>query len=255
MLGFSALMAMTRDIQWLEPGQPFPPVSQAWGTSDPAPGLLAVGSALDVATLRRAYSQGIFPWFNEGQPILWWSPDPRMVLQTERFKLHRSLRQTLKSFLAEPGNELRMDTAFSEVIRACANSRRRGQKGTWIVGDMISAYEALHADGVAHSIEIWAKGQLTGGLYCLGVGGAVFGESMFSRESNASKLALAGLVAFCRHNRITHIDCQQNTHHLASLGAMEMSRTDFLVHLRKAILTPSPDWYFDSVYWDTVLKR
>ncbi len=250
-----ALIATMRDIQWLEPGQPFPPVSQAWGGADPAPGLLAVGSALDVMTLRQAYSQGIFPWFNEGQPILWWSPDPRMVLQTARFKFHRSLRQTLKSFLSGPRNELRVDTAFSEVIRACASSRRRGQKGTWIVDDMIKAYEALHVEGVAHSIEIWVNGRLTGGLYCLCIGAAVFGESMFSRESNASKLALTGLVAFCRHNGITHIDCQQNTPHLASLGAMEMSRTEFLSHVREAILTPSPDWHFDSVYWDTVLKR
>lgn len=246
---------MTSDIQWIEPGQAFPPVSQAWGASDPAPGLLAAGGTLNVKTLQQAYSQGIFPWFNEGQPVLWWSPDPRMVLETEHFRFHRSLRQSLKTFLTQAGNSLRIDTAFSEVIRACASSPRPGQKGTWIVPDMVEAYELLHAKGLAHSIEVWVDERLTGGLYCIGIGRAVFGESMFSRESNASKIALTGLVAFCRHNGITHIDCQQNTSHLASLGAHEMSRTAFLKHVHHAILAPSPDWRFDSVYWDTVLKR
>ena len=246
---------MTRDVQWIEPGQPFPPVSDAWGASDPAPGLLAIGGSLDVNTLRRAYCQGIFPWFNDGQPILWWSPDPRMVLKTDAFRLHRSMRQTLKAFLAQADNELRIDTAFCEIIRACATTTRVGQKGTWIGDDMVQAYDSLHAAGMAHSFEVWSQGKLVGGLYCVAVGGAVFGESMFSRVSNASKLALTGLVAFCRYNCITHIDCQQNTSHLASLGAAEMSRTDFLAAVRQAAVVPSPIWRFDSVYWDTVLKR
>lgn len=246
---------MTRNIQWMEPDEPFPPVGDAWGANDPAPGLLAAGGALNVETLCRAYRHGIFPWFSEGQPILWWSPDPRMVLQTKAFRWHRSLRQTLKAFLAQPGNELRIDSAFGAVIRACAGSPRTGQKGTWIVPEMVDAYEALHARGIAHSFEVWSKGELIGGLYCIGIGRAVFGESMFSRASNASKMALAGLVAFCLNNSITHIDCQQNTAHLASLGAAEMHRTDFLAHVDQAILAPAPVWHFDSVYWDTVLKR
>jgi leucyl/phenylalanyl-tRNA--protein transferase len=245
---------MTKMVPWIEPGEPFPSVNSAWGAGDPAPGLLAAGGSLTVETLRRAYSQGVFPWFSEGQPILWWSPDPRMVLQTACFRLHRSLRQTLKAFLAQPGNELRIDTAFGDVIRACASSPRIGQNGTWILPEMVAAYEALHDQGVAHSFETWSQGKLTGGLYCVAMGGAVFGESMFSHATNASKLALTGLVAFCRQNGISHVDCQQNTPHLASLGAAEMRRSDFLTHVSKALLNPSPVWRFDSVYWDTVLN-
>lgn len=246
---------MTREIPWLEPGQAFPPIENAWGTNDPAPGLLAAGGALDTTTLTAAYSQGIFPWFNEGQPILWWSPDPRMVLPTDAFKLHRSLRQALRAFLAKPGNELRIDTAFGAVIRACAGSARPGQNGTWIVSDMVHAYEALHARGIAHSVEIWSGENLIGGLYCVGIGQAVFGESMFTRVSNASKLALAGLVAFCRQHGIQFIDCQQNTAHLSFLGASEVNRKHFLRKVHEATQAPAPRWQFHSVYWDTVLER
>jgi leucyl/phenylalanyl-tRNA--protein transferase len=247
---------LQRPLPWLDAGEEFPPVSRAWGSSDPAPGLLAAGAALDVATLKQANSQGIFPWFSEGQPTLWWSPDPRMVLNTRQFRLHRSLRKSLQHFLNQPACEIRFDTAFAAVINACASKPRDGQPGTWILPEMIAAYCALHDAGHAHSIETWVDGELVGGLYCVNLGGMVFGESMFANVTNASKIALCALVAFCRAHAITMIDCQQNTGHLASLGAEENSRDAFTLHLAQTITQPAPTWQFDPVYWNqlTLLK-
>lgn len=240
-------------LPWLEPGQAFPPPSQAWGADDPAPGLLAAGGALDVPTLLAAYAGGIFPWFSKGQPILWWSPNPRMVLRVADFKLHESLRKPLKSGLRSGRIEVRIDHDFGAVIRHCASTPRQGQHGTWILPEMVAAYEALHQAGHAHSVETWWDGQLAGGLYCVNIGAMVFGESMFSHRSNASKVALAALVAWCRQNGISAIDCQQNTAHLASLGAREMPRADFLQHVSEAITPPAPAWCFPSVYWRHLL--
>ena len=239
-----------RQLPWLEAGEPFPVVSRAWGMTDPAPGLLAAGAALDVATLVQAYGQGIFPWYSDGQPTLWWSPDPRMTLCTEQFKLHRSLRKTLNQFLNNPACEIRFDTAFDHVINACANKPRDGQPGTWILPEMIAAYCALHEAGHAHSVETWVNGKLVGGLYCINLGGMVFGESMFADVTDASKLALCALVAFCRAHGIDMIDCQQNTGHLASLGAREISREVFTTHVAKTITQSTPGWQFDPVYWN-----
>lgn len=238
---------------WLAPREPFPPLSQAWDAASPAPGLLAGGGSLDVPTLLKAYGQGIFPWFSAGQPILWWSPDPRMVLEVQRFRLHRSLRKTIARFRADPRCEIRFDSAFGEVIRACATSPRAGQTGTWIVPDMVRAYEALHAAGFAHSVETWVDGQLVAGLYGVAIGRAVFGESMFTRVNDGSKLALAALVGFCRHHGVTRIDCQQNTRHLASLGAAEMKRADFVAHVAEQSRRAAPVWRFDPVYWHYLL--
>jgi leucyl/phenylalanyl-tRNA---protein transferase len=238
-----------RPLPWLDAGEDFPPVSRAWGHDDPAPGLLAAGAALDVPTLVAAYSQGIFPWFSEGQPTLWWSPDPRMVLQAQDFKLHRSLRKTLQHFSRNPACEVRFDTAFADVINACASKPRDGQPGTWILPQMIDAYCALHKAGHAHSVETWVGGELVGGLYCVNLGGMVFGESMFADVTDASKIALCALVAFCRAHGIAMIDCQQNTGHLASLGAEEISRDAFTAHVAQAIAKPVPTWQFDPVYW------
>ena len=237
----------------LAPGQDFPAVEQAWGPQSPTPGLLAAGGALDVDTLQRAYGNTIFPWFSEGQPILWWSPDPRMTLDVNNFKVHRSLRQVLQKFIAVPGCEIRFDTAFDQVIQACASSLRNGQPGTWIVPDMVRAYINLHRAGFAHSVETWNHGQLVGGLYCVAIGRAVFGESMFTRVPNASKIALAALVSFCKSNGIGMIDCQQNTRHLASLGAAEISRAEFLERTRAALLEPAPQWTFDALYFKNLL--
>ncbi len=243
----------TRPLPWLEPGQAFPPVEGAWGVSDPAPGLLAAGGVLDVPTLVAAYSRGIFPWYSAGQPILWWSTDPRMVLETGAFRLHRSLRKTIQQHLREGRLEIRFDDDFERVIRACAHTPRQGQTGTWILPAMVEAYVRLHDAGMAHSVETWIDGELAGGLYCINLGTMVYGESMFSRQSNASKIALAALVAFARSQDLPLIDCQQDTAHLASLGGRLMPRDAFCAHVRTALLHPAPRWEFQPVYWQELL--
>lgn len=240
-------------VPWLAAGESFPPLESAWGLLDPAPGLLAAGASLDVPTLVQAYSLGIFPWFSPGQPVLWWSPDPRMVLQTANFKLHRSLRKSLIHFLEDPRCEIRFDSAFERVINACASKPRAGQPGTWIVPDMVRTYTALHRAGHAHSVEAWVEGELAGGLYCVNLGRMVFGESMFAHRTDASKIALAALVAFCRAQSILMIDCQQNTRHLASLGAAEISRSGFVSHLGQSIGKGAPKWRFEPLYWNQIL--
>lgn len=242
-------------LPWLEPGDEFPPVEQAWSDGSDAPGLLAAGGRLDVPTLCRAYAQGIFPWFSQGQPILWWSTDPRMVLYTGRFKLHRSLRKTIARFMATPGCEIRFDSAFEQVIAACSAKDRPGQDGTWITPQMIAAYTELHRTGHAHSVETWIDGQMVGGLYCVALGRAVYGESMFAHASDASKIALAALVAFSRAHGIELIDCQQNTAHLATMGAEEIPRADFLHHIAAAQLQSEPQWRFDPLYWRELLTN
>jgi leucyl/phenylalanyl-tRNA--protein transferase len=242
----------TPALVWLEPGQAFPPVETAWGLQDPAPGLLAAGGVLDVTTLVSAYSQGIFPWYSAGQPILWWSTDPRMVLQTDAFRLHRSLRKNIQSLLRAGRLEVRFDHDFERVIRACAHTPRAGQNGTWILPAMVHAYIRLHQAGVAHSVETWIDGELVGGLYAINLGAMVFGESMFSRQSNASKMALAALVAFCRAQQIPLIDCQQDTPHLASLGAALMPRPTFLQHVQKTTQHAAPSWKFEPIYWQNL---
>ncbi|MBS0505779.1 MAG: leucyl/phenylalanyl-tRNA--protein transferase [Proteobacteria bacterium] len=244
---------MTTPLPWLGADDPFPSPGESWGPDSPAPGLLAAGASLDVARLTQAYSRGIFPWFSAGQPILWWSPDPRMVLPVADFRLHRSLRRTLLRFRATPGCEVRVDSSFAHVIKACAQTPRGGQSGTWIVPPMVAAYRALHAAGFAHSVETWVDGRLVGGLYCVALGRAVFGESMFAHATDASKIALAALVCLCRRGGVQLIDCQQNTGHLASLGAREVQRSQFLAHVARAHVLPACSWRFESVYWDELL--
>ncbi|QIL80046.1 leucyl/phenylalanyl-tRNA--protein transferase [Diaphorobacter sp. HDW4A] len=245
---------MTPSLTWLDPEEPFPPVANSWGHDSPAPGLLAAGASLDVWRLKAAYANGIFPWFSQGQPILWWSPDPRMVLFPQEFKLHSSLRKTIKRFRTLPSCEVRIDSDFSAVINACSSSPRTGQNGTWIVPAMIEAYEKLHEAGTAHSIETWVDGKLVGGLYCIAIGRAVFGESMFARATNASKVALGALVGLCRTQGVEMIDCQQNTAHLASLGGREVSRAAFLTKVHEARADDELDWTFKPVYWDSLLS-
>ncbi|GAB3459469.1 leucyl/phenylalanyl-tRNA--protein transferase [Massilia terrae] len=231
-------------IPWLETNTPFPDVSEAL-TID-APGLLAAGADLSAARLLLAYQNGIFPWFSEGQPILWWSTDPRMVLHTARFKVSDSLRKTLRRIersRLEGGRwDVRFDTAFESVMRACAAPRRDGP-GTWISEDIIAGYTGLHQLGYAHSAEVWLDGELVGGAYGVCIGRMFYGESMFARVSDASKVALAYLVAFLRGHGVELIDCQQETSHLASLGAAPIPRARFLEHLRAAIREPAiVDW-------------
>lgn len=241
-------------LPWLEPGDDFPPVTQALKAGSGSAGLLAAGGVLDVSTLCRAYAHGIFPWFSAGQPILWWSPDPRMVLPVAGFRLHHSLRKTLRRFCTAPGCEVRIDSAFAQVMGHCAAPRSRSG-GTWIVPQMQQAYRALQVAGYAHSVETWVEGELVGGLYCVALGQAVFGESMFSLRTDASKIALAALVAFCRESGVTHIDCQQNTRHLASLGASEMSRAEFVRLVGKGLRYESLRWDFNRKYWKHLLPE
>ncbi|MBK6867446.1 MAG: leucyl/phenylalanyl-tRNA--protein transferase [Burkholderiales bacterium] len=237
----------------LQAGDAFPPLAYAWPAHSPAPGLLAAGGALDVQTLVAAYSATVFPWFSEGEPILWWSPDPRMVLPVAQFRLHRSLRKRVASFRDTSTCEIRIDTAFERVMAACAQTRRAGQSGTWIGPEMQLAYQALHQAGHAHSVETWIGGRLVAGLYCVSIGRAVFGESMFTQVSDGSKIALAALVAWCRRHGLPLIDCQQNTAHLAFMGARPMAREAFATQVAQLAQQPAAPWRFDPVYWDEVL--
>ena len=217
-------------IAWLAPGDPpdsFPPVGRA--LRDPQ-GLLAAGGDLSCERLVAAYRRGIFPWYSPGQPVLWWSPDPREVLLPDEFHLSRSLARTLRT----RGFEYRVDTDFEAVIGACA-APRGASPGTWITQDMHAAYVALHRRGIAHSCEIWRAGALVGGVYGVRLGRAFFGESMFSLERDASKAALAGLVRQCNADGTEFIDCQMPSEHLRSLGSRALPRTEFLERLGRAI--------------------
>lgn len=176
-----------------------------------------------------------------------------MVLDVAQFRLHTSLRKTLQKFRKAPASEIRIDSAFEQVIVACSSSVRAGQSGTWIVPDMVSAYCELHRVGLAHSVETWVNGKLAGGLYCVAIGRSVFGESMFSRSPDASKIALAALICFCRRHAIAQIDCQQNTRHLASLGAREIPRACFMKHVATGLSATPPSWQFDTIYWQELL--
>jgi leucyl/phenylalanyl-tRNA--protein transferase len=239
-------------IDWLqESSLDFPPLEQALGPDSEAPGLLAAGGDLQPARLEAAYRRGIFPWYGPGQPILWWSPDPRMVLQTRHFKLSRSLRKTLAKFRATPGCEIRVDSALPQVLQACAQAPREGQNGTWILPEMRAAYVRWARErGTVHSIETWMDGELVGGLYGINLGRMFFGESMFMRRTDASKIALAALICLCRRHAIPWIDCQQNTRHLASLGAAEVPRAEFAAHLaRMTAQSCPPSWVFEPGLW------
>lgn len=239
------------NLHWLDQNVlRFPPADQAWPPDSPIPGILAAGGSLEVEWLRHAYRNGIFPWYAPGQPILWWSPEPRMVLQVEHFKLSRSLRKTIAKFRRTPGCEVRIDSSFERVIQACSATPRPGQDGTWIVPEMVQAYTEWHLAGDAHSFECWMNGELVGGLYGVCLGRMFYGESMFAHRTDASKIALAALVCFCRANQIDWIDCQQNTSHLASLGAAEVSRKVFLQHVAaRACLSAPLDWAYHGSLW------
>jgi leucyl/phenylalanyl-tRNA--protein transferase len=217
-------------IPWLRGDAPFPPVSKALKSPN---GLLCAGGDLSPQRLVAAYSQGIFPWYSEGDPTLWWSPDPRMVLFPDEIKVSRSLRKTL----ARGVYETRYDSAFAQVIAECA-APRDGQAGTWIVPEMVEAYTRLHELGFVHSVESWRDGELVGGLYGMALGKAFFGESMFARAPDASKVALARLVERLRRDGFRIVDCQQATSHLASLGAREIPRAAFAHLLQESIQYP-----------------
>ena len=248
-------------LAWVAPGQALPSPQHA--LTDP-PGLVAAGMDLSPARLLEAYGQGIFPWYSEGQPVLWWSPDPRMVLFPEEFRISRSLKQSLRRALQRGQWEITLDQAFESVMRACAEPRP-DQDGTWITEDILQAYVGLHDQGLAHSVEVWAhrtespetqntsdtsgsagdfgpSRTLIAGLYGVSLGRVFFGESMFTRVRDASKAALAVLVQQLREWQFAFIDCQQQTAHLSSMGARPIARDRFLHILSQASHLPAPDW-------------
>ena len=241
-------------IRWLQgPADPLPDPERVAQHPGDIAGLIAAGGELSPERLTEAYSHGIFPWYSDGQPILWWAPDPRMVLLPAEFKLSRSLKKTIRRFIATPGAQLRVDSATGRVIEACAQAPRDGEAGTWIVAEMIAAYRAWHALGRVHSFETWIDGELAGGLYGVGLGRMFFGESMFARRSDASKIALAALVAFCRGHGIETIDCQQRTAHLASFGGREIARSEFRRRLGTALANDDvADWSYDLRLWEQI---
>lgn len=197
-------------------------------------GLLCIGGDLSERRLLLAYSMGIFPWYSDGDPILWWSPDPRLVLFPGELKVSRSLRQVLKNNIYE----ITMDAAFREVIANCAVVPRRENAGTWITAEMTDAYIQLHHSGVAHSIESWQNGELAGGLYGVALGGVFFGESMFTKKNNASKVAFVALMQQLIKWDFALVDCQVTTRHLISFGAREIPRAEFIRRIRKALKMP-----------------
>jgi leucyl/phenylalanyl-tRNA--protein transferase len=230
-------------IPWLDTDDPFPPVARALANPN---GLLAAGADLSVERLIAAYRRGIFPWYSAGEPILWWSPDPRMVLIPGEVVLRRSLRKRLRRH----DYEIRVDTAFEAVMRGCA-APRAGQAGTWITEEMIVAYRTLSEQSIAHSVETWIAGELAGGLYGIALGRMFFGESMFTRTTDASKIALAHLARQLHRWGFGMIDCQMATSHLATFGARMMPRARFAARLTELVecdpvgVKPGP-WRFDD---------
>ena len=227
--------------------QPLPPTSRALGPGSEAPGLLAAGGEITRARLVEAHSQGVFPWYSRGQPVLWWSPDPRMVLPVDELRITASLRKTLRRFRRSPGCELRVDSATRHVMEACARTPRHGQDGTWIMPEMIETYCAWPA---VHSFETWIDGELAGGLYGVSLGRMFYGESMFSWRSDASKIALAGLVASAgpTPSRSSTASSAPSTW---PRWAREIDRTAFEAIVRQQVREPPvAQWSYDAAYWD-----
>lgn len=231
-------------LPWLDPNADpvFPPANTALVDPD---GLLAAGGLLSPDWLVTAYSQGIFPWFEDGQPVLWWSPDPRLVLYPECVRISRSMRKLIR----KQRYLITMDTNFSEVIHCC-KGERDGAAGTWITDEMEAAYIQLHELGLAHSVEVWDGSTIVGGLYGIALGKVFFGESMFSREANASKIALIALALQLQRWQFGLIDCQVSSEHLLSMGAEEISRHDFGVQLGKLVSQDFQPghWQFDEIF-------
>ena len=235
-------------IAWLEHGAPFPAVDRALEHPN---GLLAASAALSPEQLIASYRLGIFPWYAQGDPVLWWCPNPRMVLSTAQFHVSRSLRKTLRAIAADPDQDLRLDHGFETVMRCCAAPRAR-QEGTWISEDVIAAYCELARRDLAHSVELWQGDRLIGAVYGVSLGRMFFGESMFSRVPDGSKIALSTLIAILSREQVPVIDCQQRTPHLASLGAHEVARRDFCTHVAQSVVQDPVDW---RAYRDTRLNR
>jgi leucyl/phenylalanyl-tRNA--protein transferase len=229
---------MNARVPWLGPGDPLPSPDRARRRPN---GLLAAGGGLSVARLVEAYRIGAFPWFNDGEPVLWWHPDPRTILPTDRVHVSRTLARRLR----RDDYHVTIDRAFAAVMRACAAPRRR-ERGTWITEEMVEAYGALHRAGLAHSLEVWQGDDLAGGIYGAALGRAFFGESMFSRMTDGSKVAIAWLAAQLARWDVPFIDCQLPNDHLATLGAIAVSRREFVRRLAPLVAAPAPPWRLDA---------
>ncbi|CAN8140541.1 Leucyl/phenylalanyl-tRNA--protein transferase [uncultured Thiomicrorhabdus sp.] len=243
---------------WLAPSPvEFPPTEFALVEPD---GLLAIGGSLTAEWLLTAYRNGIFPWFNPDDPILWWTPNPRSVLPIKQLKVSRSLRKRWKDKVLTGAWQIKLDTAFSKTMAHCANIERKGQDGTWICTQMLHSYSELHAKGHAHSVEVWEDEQLIGGLYGIGIGKMFYGESMFAKQPDASKIALTALCLQLDIWGFEMVDTQVETEHLNSLGATLIDREKFETNLKKLIQTSFPvkKWQFDIDWQDALndfLKR
>lgn len=239
---------------WIEPDQPLPAPGSGRAVDEKSPalraGIVAVGRDIGPQRLLEAYRRGIFPWYSVGEPVIWWSPDPRMVLPISALRVHRSLRKTIRRVQADPRWSITLDQAFERVIAECAQPRV-GQDGTWIMPEVRAAYVGLHRLGHAHSVEVWFRDdtekRLVGGLYGVSIGRMFFGESMFTRVTDASKIALVALARMLEGLGFTVIDCQQSTRHLAAFGAREIPRPEFLAGIAVAMAEPAPDWSATSI--------
>jgi leucyl/phenylalanyl-tRNA---protein transferase len=237
---------MTRTtIPWLDSPHDFPTTDHALPYP---PGLLAASLEINADWLEASYARGIFPWYSQGEPVLWWSTAPRAVLYPDEFKLHRSLAKAIRKVRNDPHRCIRLDTAFEQVMRACA-APRPGQDGTWITEEVIAAYCELHRRGLAHSVEHWQGETLVGGLYCVALGKMVYGESMFSTETDASKVAFAHFVYWLKAQNVHIIDCQQATAHLMSMGARTVSRKVFETEMANSIVQPTLNWEPRELIW------
>jgi leucyl/phenylalanyl-tRNA--protein transferase len=235
-------------IRWLGPQDSFPNPLLTPDPDQSVPGLIAVSERIYPNQLLRAYQLGIFPWYSDEQPVLWWSPDPRMILKPNDFHCSESLQKSIRHFCQDAPSEILVDADFGAVIRECATSTRKDQDGTWITHEIMDAYTTIYEQGYAHSIAVVENGSMIGGLYCVAIGSMVYGESMFSRKSNASKIALAALSAWCIQNQVVMIDCQQETGHLRSMGAKPIPRLDFLQQLQASLNQTNiiKSWKFDK---------
>lgn len=236
------------DIAWIEAGEALPcPRSFFQDNPELPDSLIAMSAEMSPERLIEAYSQGMFPWYSAGDPVMWWCTAPRMVLNTNHVIVRESLAKSIRQIFQSPSWEIRVDHAFTEVMQACANSPRSGQSGgTWITDEVLTHYASLFDLGIAHSVETWFENRLVGGLYCINLGKMVYGESMFSRVSNASKIALVALCTWLKSQDIDWIDCQQETEHLASMGATPLDKTLFLDGIASRIKFPAPDWKWDK---------
>lgn len=235
---------MNRKLCWIDSSDPLPDTSLALTPEDGANGLLAAGADLSPQRLIEAYSKGVFPWFSKGEPVLWWTPAPRMVLLVDEFKVSKSFRKDIQKAWNEPRLEIAIDIDFIGTMQSCAKPRA-SSSGTWISEPMITAYHGLHTLGLAHSVQVMLNGQCVGGLYCVSLGKMIFGESMFSQSPGASKLALASLVGWLKRQAGVVIDCQQRTDHLVSLGGKEIERPVFEDHVKKLTALESLPWAQD----------